>query len=107
LSPTELPIQSCSTLRTVVNGPSISKRLIVRCDGTWYAADKGADDLPSNVARMSRMIASEGINEKGEKVPQVVYYLAGVGTGYLGWVEKRWQGMCVSISLMVPYHVPG
>ncbi len=53
------------------------------------------------------MIASEGINEKGEKVPQVVYYLAGVGTGYLGWVEKRWQGMCVSISLMVPYHVPG
>lgn len=74
-------------------GTTIPKRLIVCCDGTWYASDKGADNLPSNVALISRTVAKEGTSKDGKRVPQVVYYQSGVGTGNLGWVDKRWQGM--------------
>ena len=52
--------------------------MIVCCDGTWFASDKGAKNLPSNVARIGRLVANEGEaivieNDKGvlKKVPQV------------------------------------
>jgi uncharacterized protein (DUF2235 family) len=72
------------------------KRIVVCCDGTWYASDKGGNNLPSNVARMSRAFKKVGVveygPEKGEKRAQVVYYQSGVGTGNLGVVDKMWQG---------------
>lgn len=79
---------------------TIQKRLIVCCDGTWFASDKGTKNLPSNVARIGRLIANEGLGEtnfvglppKTVKVPQIVYYQSGVGTGDLTWVDKRVQG---------------
>jgi uncharacterized protein (DUF2235 family) len=81
---------------------TIQKRLIVCCDGTWFASDKGTQNLPSNVARIGRLIANEGeavtnvTNKKAEivRVPQIVYYQSGVGTGNLTWVDKTIQGKC-------------
>jgi uncharacterized protein (DUF2235 family) len=67
------------------------KRIIVCCDGTWYAADKGVQCLPSNVARMARAIATSD-PDKGHPIPQVVLYQSGVGTGSLGMINKGWQG---------------
>jgi len=78
----------------------VRKRLIVCCDGTWFASDKGGKNLPSNVARIGRLIASEGSGETNStgqppkivQVPQIIYYQSGVGTGDLTWVDKRVQG---------------
>ena len=44
---------------------------------------------------MSRVIARVGINPEGEKVPQLVYYQSGVGTGSLTAVNKTVQGMAI------------
>ncbi|RYC62635.1 hypothetical protein CHU98_g3574 [Xylaria longipes] len=71
---------------------SIKKRLIVCCDGTFSGVDKGDDQYSSNVARLSRTISKVGITAEGEKVPQVVYYQSGVGTGLLTVVNKARQG---------------
>lgn len=92
------------TFNTAIHADEVQtqhkKRLIVCCDGTWFAADKGDMNLPSNVARIGRLIAKEGIGMTdidGEEprmvhVPQIVYYQSGVGTGSLTWVDKRMQG---------------
>lgn len=59
------------------------------------ASDKGSDKLPTNVTLLSRTIAREGTNVNGEKVPQIVFYQAGVGTGSLGYIEQSLQGMAL------------
>lgn len=77
----------------------IPKRLIVCCDGTQFAADKGDDNIPSNVAKIGRLIAAEGLgvrplhNSQHQivKVPQIVYYQSGVGTGNLTTLNKALQ----------------
>ncbi|KAK8250945.1 hypothetical protein HDK77DRAFT_480857 [Phyllosticta capitalensis] len=56
------------------------KRLIVCCDGTWVSSDHGDDSLPSNVARLARMIAHEGEDRLGKSVQQIVHYQAGNAT---------------------------
>lgn len=72
---------------------SIMKRLIVCCDGTWYSADKGLENIPSNVAQISRMIAPYGKDtETGKRVEQIVYYQTGVGSGPMGKIDSAWQG---------------
>ncbi|KAK0642371.1 Uncharacterized protein DIS24_g9080 [Lasiodiplodia hormozganensis] len=73
------------------------KRLIVCCDGTWYSADKGLDNIPSNVAQISRMIAPFGLRKTGtkkdeERIEQIVYYQTGVGSGPMGKIDSAWQG---------------
>lgn len=77
--------------------PSLPKRIVICCDGTWYAVDKGVDNLPSNVARLSRALKKVGEvsygEDKGQKRAQIVYYQSGVGTGNLTWLDKSWQGM--------------
>ncbi|GME35280.1 peptidoglycan binding domain containing protein [Neofusicoccum parvum] len=62
--------------------PRPKKRLIVCCDGTWQASDKTYGTSPSNIAKLSRMIA----HEDGD-IPQVVYYQSGVGTGSKGLID--------------------
>ncbi|KAL1641941.1 hypothetical protein SLS58_005777 [Diplodia intermedia] len=63
------------------------KRLIVCCDGTWQASDKTYGTSPSNIAKLSRMIA----REDGD-IPQVVYYQSGVGTGTWGVFDMGISG---------------
>jgi uncharacterized protein (DUF2235 family) len=87
--------------------PHPPKRIIVCCDGTWYAADKGDNNLPSNVARLSRALkkvgeVSHGL-DKGQKRAQVVYYQSGVGTGKLGMVDKVWQGRMIDLLFLIVF----
>jgi hypothetical protein len=68
------------------------KRIILCLDGTWDSADEGSPSIPSNVARLSRMIASEGKTQVGSPIAQVVYYQSGVGTGAMNKLDKIYQG---------------
>jgi uncharacterized protein (DUF2235 family) len=82
----------CQACTSVQFSRNIKKRLIVCCDGTFNGVDKGGDDYSSNVARLSRVISNVGISKTGERIPQVVYYQSGVGTGSLTYVDKVRQG---------------
>ena len=79
---------------------SVPKRLVVCCDGTWFASDKGTQNLPSNVARIARIIAKEDDCD-GQTVPQIVFYQSGVGTGNLTWVDKRVQGKYFLCNMLI------
>ena len=61
------------------HAPAIPKRIIICCDGTWMDSlgKKGVDEPPSNVTRIARVFrrtCSDG-------TPQIINYVAGVGTG--------------------------
>jgi hypothetical protein len=71
--------------------PKMPKRIILCLDGTWDSADEGHPNIPSNVARLSRMIARQGTSD-GSPIEQVVYYQSGVGTGALNQWDKIYQG---------------
>jgi uncharacterized protein (DUF2235 family) len=70
------------------------KRIIICCDGTWQSSTtidpkKGC---PSNVTRISRVLAKAGLDREGNERQQLVYYDAGVGTGDITGVEAKRQG---------------
>jgi uncharacterized protein (DUF2235 family) len=69
------------------------KKLVICCDGTWQSSTSLDPEhgTPSNVARLSRIIANAG-NTDGVDWQQIVYYDAGVGTGDLSGLEKKRQG---------------
>ncbi|TGZ80401.1 hypothetical protein EX30DRAFT_372331 [Ascodesmis nigricans] len=74
--------------------PSVAKRIIVCCDGTWQSSvsldpEKG---VPSNVTRLCRVLAKAGTDSTGKVWEQIVYYDAGVGTGGISNFEARRQG---------------
>ncbi|GME65015.1 Cysteine synthase a [Neofusicoccum parvum] len=58
------------------------KRIIICCDGTWQASDRGNATNPSNVARLARMLARE--DKEAGHVPQVIYYQGGVASNGSG-----------------------
>ena len=66
------------------------KRLILCCDGTWQASDHGTQDIPSNIAKLSRAIAKTFINHDNQAVPQIVHYDAGVATA--DWIDAKVSG---------------
>ncbi|KAM0545824.1 hypothetical protein ACHAPJ_011151 [Fusarium lateritium] len=71
------------------------KRIVVCCDGTWQSSttidpEKGC---PSNVARISRVLARTGLDRDNKEWQQLIYYDAGVGTGDITGVEATRQGM--------------
>ncbi len=68
------------------------KRIILCLDGTWDSADEGLPNIPTNVARLSRMIARQGTTSEGNPIEQVVYYQAGIGTGRINQWDKLYQG---------------
>jgi Uncharacterized alpha/beta hydrolase domain (DUF2235) len=76
----------------LIHFPNMPKRIVLCLDGTWDSADEGSPSIPSNVARLSRMIASEGKTKEGFPVEQVVYYQSGVGTGAMNRLDKIYQG---------------
>jgi hypothetical protein len=71
--------------------PKPRKRLIVCCDGTWQSSSHGNRSIPSNVAKISRSVASCYVDDQGLMAPQIVYYDAGVGTA-MGMLDKIWSG---------------
>ncbi|KAF2157493.1 hypothetical protein K461DRAFT_250532 [Myriangium duriaei CBS 260.36] len=82
--------------RSFISGPvpPRKKRIIICCDGTWQSAVSldPKQGSPSNVARISRVLARAGLDRHGDEWQQLVYYDAGVGTGNIGWYEKNRQG---------------
>lgn len=86
----------CLPCKSTFGRVNIKKRLIVCCDGTFSGVDKGTDDYLSNVGRLSRAISRVRVTESGERIPQVVYYQPGVGTGSLTYIGKQRQGMSFS-----------
>ncbi|WZH45924.1 Peptidoglycan binding domain containing [Fusarium acuminatum] len=70
------------------------KRIIICCDGTWQSSTtidpkKGC---PSNVTRISRVLAKAGLDREKNEWQQLVYYDAGVGTGDITGAEATRQG---------------
>lgn len=70
------------------------KRIVVCCDGTWQSATSidPKHGCPSNVARLSRVLARAGLDRDEKEWQQIVYYDAGVGTGDITAVEAARQG---------------
>jgi uncharacterized protein (DUF2235 family) len=74
--------------------PSRPKRIVVCCDGSWQSATSldPKQGCPSNVARLSRVLANAGVDQEAKEWQQVIYYDAGVGTGDMTDMEKNRQG---------------
>lgn len=72
--------------------PKPKKRLVVCCDGTWQSSSHGNQTIPSNVAKISRSVASWYVDDQGLMAPQIVYYDAGVGTA-MGVLDTQWSGL--------------
>lgn len=68
---------------TAAREVAANKRIIVCCDGTWLASDLGNNSKPSNVAKLARAIAPNGLDEAGRLIKQVVFYQSGLGSGDL------------------------
>lgn len=60
-----------------------NKRLIVCCDGTWLASNSGDNVVASNVAKLARAVAPNGLDEAGRLIKQIVFYQSGIGSGDL------------------------
>jgi len=73
---------------------SHSRRLVVCCDGTWQSSVTWRENIPSNVTKLCRVIARDGVDEddKSKLIQQIVYYDSGIGTGSLSSFEKSRQG---------------
>jgi hypothetical protein len=63
------------------------KRIILCCDGTWQAQDKGFRSVPSNVVKISRAISRHEI-VNGREIEQIVYYQ----TGEISWLARQFYG---------------
>lgn len=70
-----------------------NKRIIVCCDGTWLASDLGDKSVPSNVAKLARAIAPNGLDEAGKVIKQVVFYQSGIGSGDLPFQKAITGGL--------------
>jgi hypothetical protein len=71
--------------------PFPKKRIVICCDGTWQSSSHGNRETPSNPAKLSHSLSQLFVNEDGIKVPQVIYYDAGVGTEATA-IGKRLSG---------------
>jgi uncharacterized protein (DUF2235 family) len=72
----------------------VSRRLVICCDGSWQASDKAEDTANSNVTKFAESIAPSATLEDGRKIPQIVYYQAGVGTGSSG--NEKWYNRAIN-----------
>lgn len=95
----------CNVCTSTFGRVNIKKRLVICCDGTFSGVDKGTDDYSSNVGRLSRAISRVGVTDSGEKIPQIVYYQSGVGTGSLTYIDKQRQGMFLLSEYRLPARV--
>ncbi|KAG9002322.1 hypothetical protein FRB93_011748 [Tulasnella sp. JGI-2019a] len=68
------------------------KRLIVCCDGTWQASDKGPRTVPSNITKFARALETAQVRDDKQEIQQVVYYQAGVASGSHFAFERAYTG---------------
>jgi uncharacterized protein (DUF2235 family) len=57
----------------------------------------------SNVARLCRCISKEALDEKGQAVPQLVFYQAGVGTSWMQSLGGRITGRGITSNIRDAY----
>ncbi|CAH0025163.1 unnamed protein product [Clonostachys rhizophaga] len=57
------------------------KRIIICADGTWQASDISDKSAPSNVHKLARAVAKNGIDAQGNIVKQIVLYHSALGAG--------------------------
>jgi uncharacterized protein (DUF2235 family) len=110
---------NCIPCSLVAPSSTLRKRLIVCCDGTFCAVDKGTRDgglNPTNIARLSRAIANVGLDSDNRPIIQIVNYQSGVGTGHLTKAGKALQGafgdglnekVCEAYTFLVNNYGPG
>ncbi|KAH8804869.1 hypothetical protein F5884DRAFT_835303 [Xylogone sp. PMI_703] len=76
--------------------PPQPKRIVICRDGTWQSATSldPKKGCASNVARLSRVLATAGLDasDPTKTWQQIVYYDAGIGTGDIGWLQPLLQG---------------
>ena len=82
--------QRCMPQGGITDPKPAPKRLVICCDGTWQASDHGTQEVPSNIAKLSRAIAKTFVNEDNAVVPQIVHYDAGVATA--DWIDAKVSG---------------
>lgn len=70
------------------------RRIIICCDGTWQSSTDLDPDhaVPSNVTRLSRIIARAGADRDQNHWQQIIYYDGGVGTGKITPLTRYLQG---------------
>ncbi|KAG8887524.1 hypothetical protein FRB98_009487 [Tulasnella sp. 332] len=84
--------------------PTEYKRLIVCCDGTWQASDKGPRTVPSNITKFARALKTAEIRQDNKKIQQVVYYQAGVATGSHSSFESTYTGIGLDANVISTYY---
>jgi uncharacterized protein (DUF2235 family) len=80
----------------------MAKKLIVFCDGTWNKADqKARDGVPcsTNVLRLFEATQPKDLN----KNPQIVLYIAGVGTRWSERISGGGFGYGISDNIKIAY----
>jgi uncharacterized protein (DUF2235 family) len=73
------------------------KRIIACCDGTWLSSNTGENAVPSNVAKLARSVANNGVDANGNIVKQIVFYHSGLGTGDLP-LQKAIYGQLFQVT---------
>ncbi|KXJ86061.1 hypothetical protein Micbo1qcDRAFT_219905 [Microdochium bolleyi] len=88
------PSPPTTPITPLIPGHKTRKRLIICCDGTWQSSVTIKKNVPSNVTRLARSIAREGVDKDDADTvwEQVVYYDAGIGTGEISKSEQNRQG---------------
>ncbi len=75
--------------------PTPTKRLIICCDGTWEAGDhasKGDSSYQTNITRICHALADDAFMLDGTRIPQIIYYQSGVGSGSATAVGRAFAG---------------
>ena len=91
--------------------PRGARRLVICCDGTWNWPNPKRE---TNVVRLLRAIKPEAQSRSGEKIPQIIHYHLGVGTGnFVDRIVGGGAGIGLSNSVKACYgfladnYVPG
>ena len=72
----------------------MTRHLVICTDGTWNRPDQKDRDrmVPTNVAEVARALSGSAKSKFcDQKIPQLVYYDTGIGTG-VWWLRKRIYG---------------
>ena len=93
--------------------PTPSKRLIICCDGTWKAGDhasKGDSSYQTNITRICHALADDAYTPDGTRIPQIIYYQSGIGSGAATKVGRlfagKWEQSFCSFLVPSPHILP-
>lgn len=56
-------------------------------------ASKGDSSYQTNITRMCHALADDGVHKDGSRIPQIVYYQAGVGSNLQTNIARKVVGV--------------